>query len=184
MKCFTHPQTDAVAQCSQCQKGTCTDCAHHIDGGTLCSSCYETGLRGEIVRAQRSIVAVWVFTGIVTAISVIAAFGSISQVGIGAILYIPLAFAASWCLFWGWPSVWNWFRRQGFWVAGSWFVLLIVIGLAFEVLIMVAVVIGAFTGIKKYREAKWIIANANRLLTGLPDIPAQQMVGTQGGGTA
>jgi hypothetical protein len=134
-----------------------------------------------LAHARRRIVGVWIFTGIVT---VIATFAAISSYGAGGILYIPLAFAASWCFFWGWPSVWNWFRRQGFWIAGSWIVILIVIGLTFEVLITVAIAIGAFTGIKKYREARWVIANSNQLLAGLSDIPAQKMPGVQGDGTA
>jgi hypothetical protein len=72
MKCFSHPQADAVAQCSQCQKRICTTCAHDVGGAPVCSSCCEAGIREEIARAQRSTVGVWVFTGIVTGIAVIA----------------------------------------------------------------------------------------------------------------
>jgi hypothetical protein len=175
MKCFTHTQADAVGQCPQCQKGICAQCAQDVGG--LCPSCFRAGLGEELSHARHSIVGVWIFTGIAT---VIATCAAISSYGVGGIVYAPLAFAASWCFFWGWSTVWNWFRRQGFWVAGSWFVVLIVIGLAFELLILVAIAIGAFTGIKKYREARWVIANANRLLDGLSSIPAQEMPGTQG----
>ena len=105
MRCFTHPQTEAVAQCSQCQKGICTICATNIEEATLCSSCCETGLREEIAHAQRSIVGVWIFTGVITAITSITAFGSIAQIGAVAILFIPLLFVVSWCLFWGWSPV-------------------------------------------------------------------------------
>lgn len=186
MKCFTHPQTDAVAQCSQCHKGTCITCTHDVEGATFCPSCFQTGLRAEIARAHRSIVGVWVFTGVVTAIAVIAAFGSISQVGVAAILYIPLAFALSWCLFWGWVSVWNGFRRVfgGWGIFGTWLFLLIVLVLIFEILIGIAILLGAFTGIKKYNEAKRMVANGNQMLAGLSGMPIQQMSGTQGGGTA
>jgi len=71
-------------------------------------------------------------------------------------------FAAAWCFYWGWFPVWSWFRRQGFWIAGSWIVILIVIGLAFEVLVFVAVANGLFTGIQKYRKNKRLIALVNR----------------------
>ena len=150
MKCFTHPQADAVAQCSQCHKGTCTACAHDVEGATLCSSCLQTGLREEIAHAHRSVVGVWVFTGVVTAIATIAAFGSISQSGAGAILFIPLAFAASWCLFWGWSPVWNGFRRTfaGWGCFGTWMFLLIVAAVLCEILVGIAMLVGAFTGIR------------------------------------
>jgi ribosomal protein L40E len=185
MRCFTHPQADAVAQCSQCQKGICTICAHNVDRATLCSSCYETGLREEIAHAQRSTVTVWVFTGIVTAIAAIAAFGSISQSGAGAILFIPLAFAASWCLFWGWSPVWNGFRTTfaGWGCFGTWFFLLIITVLIAEILVGISMLVGAFTGIKKYNEARRIVANGNQMIAELYGMPIQQMPGTQGGGT-
>ena len=186
MRCFTHPQADAVAQCSQCHKGICTTCAQDVEGATLCSSCFRTGLSEEIARAQRSTVTVWVFTGIVTAIAAIAAFGSISQSGAGAILFIPLAFAASWCLFWGWSPVWNGFRTTfaGWGCFGTWFFLLIITVLIAEILVGISMLVGAFTGIKKYNEARRIVANGNQMIAELSGMPIQQMPGTQGGGTA
>ena len=186
MKCFTHPQADAVAQCSQCHKGTCTACAHDVEGATLCSSCLQTGLREEIARAHRSVVGVWVFTGVVTAIAAITAFGSISQSGAAAILFIPLAFALSWCLFWGWSPVWNGFRRTfaGWGCFGTWLFLLIVVVLVCEILVGIAMLVGAFTGIKKYNDARRLIANGNQMISELSGMPIQQIPGTQGGGTA
>ena len=183
MKCFNHPQADAVAQCSQCQKGACSFCAHNVGEGTLCSSCYGTGLREEVTRAQRSVVGVWVFTGIITVIAAIAAFGSIAQAGAAAILYIPLAFAASWCLFWGWSPVWNGFRRAfaGWGIFGSWFFLLIVTVFIAEILVGIAMLVGAFTGIQKYNKARRIVANGNEMIAELYGTP---MPGIQGGGTA
>ena len=44
--------------------------------------------------------------------------------------------------------------------------------------------VGAFTGIKKYNEAKRIVANGNQMIAELYATPMQQMPGTQGGGTA
>jgi hypothetical protein len=186
LKCFTHPQADAVAQCSQCHKGICTTCAHDVEGATLCSSCLQSGLREEIARARRSIVGAWVFTGVVTAIATIGAFGSISQLGAAAILYIPLAFAASWCLFWGWSPVWNGFRRAfaGWGCFGSWLFLLIVVVLISEILLGVSILLGAFTGIKKYNEARRIVANGDQMIAEISGMPVQQMPGIQGGGTA
>ena len=186
MKCFSHPQADAVAQCSQCQKGVCTSCAHDVEVVTLCTSCFQTGLSSEIAHAKRTVVGVWVFTGVVTVIAAFAALASISQTGGAAIFYIPLAFAASWCLFWGWSPVWNGFRRAfaGWGCFGTWFFLLIVAVLIAEILVSVAVFVGAFTGIKKYKEAKRFVANATQIVGGLSGMPIQPMPGTLSGGTA
>lgn len=175
MRCFTHPQTEAVAQCSQCQKGICTICATNIEGATLCSSCCETGLREEITHAQRSIVGVWVFTGVITAITAIGAFGSIAQVGAVAILFIPLLFAISWCLFWGWSPVWNGFSRAfaGWSCSGTWFFMLIVTVLISEIFIGIAILVGAFTGIKKYTDARRIVANGGQMIAQLRGMPMQ-----------
>ena len=180
MRCFTHPQTDAVAQCSQCQKGICTACAHDAGGATLCSSCCEIGIRAEITHAQSSIVGVWVFTGIVTTIALFIAFGSISQNGAAAILFIPLAFVASWCLFWGWLPVWNGFRKifAGWGCFGSWTFLLIIAAVTAEILVWIALLVGAFTGIQKYNEARQVVANGNRMIAALYATPIQPTSGT------
>ncbi len=184
MKCFTHPHADAVAQCSQCQKGICSTCAHDVGGATLCSSCCETGLREEIAHAQRSTVGVWIFTGFITVVATIAAFGTIAQTRGGSILYIPLAFAASWCLFWGWSPVWNGFRRTfaGWGCFGTWMFLLIVAAVLCEILVGIAMLVGAFTGIKKYNEARRIVANGDQMIAQLYGTSLPQMPGTQGGG--
>lgn len=185
MKCFSHPQADAVAQCSQCQKGTCSACAHDVSGATLCSPCLETGLRTEIAQAKRNTTGVWVFTGAITAIAAISVLGSISHGGAGAILFIPLVFAASWCLFWGWSPVWNGFRRTfaGWGCFGTWMFLLIVAVLISEILVGISILVGAFTGIQKYNEARRIIANGDQMIASIYGTPIQQMPGAQGGGT-
>ena len=172
MRCFTHPQVDAVAQCSQCHKGICTVCAHDVEGATLCPSCLQTGIREEVAHAHRSIVGAWVFTGVCTAIALIGAFGSIATAGAAAILFIPLAFALSWCLFWGWSPVWHGFRRifGGWTIFGTWLFLLIVAVLISETLVGIAMIVGAFTGIQKYREAKRIVANGNQMIAGVTGI--------------
>ncbi len=160
MKCFYHSQDGAVAQCAHCQKGLCTDCSFDFGSdGIFCYTCLRDDTNADFARAQRRIVGLWVFTGLATVIGAIAAISSTGPVGI---LLAPVIFAAAWCFYWGWFPVWSWFRRQGFWIAGSWIVILIVIGLAFEVLVFVAVANGLFTGIQKYRKNKRLIALVNR----------------------
>ncbi len=55
---------------------------------------------------------------------------------------------------------------------------------AMLLLVSIAILIGAFTGIKKYNEAKRVVANGNQMIAELYGTPIQQMPGTQGGGTA
>lgn len=42
MKCFYHPQRDAVGICKNCQRGVCQDCAAERDGGLACRDRCET----------------------------------------------------------------------------------------------------------------------------------------------
>jgi hypothetical protein len=51
MKCFNHPDQDAVAQCRACSKGLCRPCSQEGTGGIACS---ET-CREELVASQRYI---------------------------------------------------------------------------------------------------------------------------------
>jgi hypothetical protein len=44
-------------------------------------------------------------------------------------------------------------------------------------------VVGVFTGIKRYNEARRIVANGNQMIAELNGMPIQQMPGAQGGGT-
>ncbi len=44
--------------------------------------------------------------------------------------------------------------------------------------------VGAFTGIQKYNEARRIVANGNQMIAELYTTPMRQMPGTQRGGTA
>ncbi len=39
MKCFYHPEQDAVGMCPQCGKAACRDCMKEVDGGILCKGC-------------------------------------------------------------------------------------------------------------------------------------------------
>ena len=36
MRCFYHPQADAVGTCKHCHRGVCSQCASERDGGLAC----------------------------------------------------------------------------------------------------------------------------------------------------
>jgi hypothetical protein len=38
MKCYYHPQVDAVAICKHCHKGLCPECAVDVGGGVACKT--------------------------------------------------------------------------------------------------------------------------------------------------
>jgi hypothetical protein len=44
MRCFYHPQADAVGLCKNCQRGLCSDCASERDGGLACRGRCETAV--------------------------------------------------------------------------------------------------------------------------------------------
>jgi hypothetical protein len=44
MKCYVHPNEDAVAICKNCGKGVCSDCAIEIRGTAYCKTCVESNL--------------------------------------------------------------------------------------------------------------------------------------------
>ena len=161
MKCYYHPQTDAVAQCTHCQKGVCHDCTFEDVGGygILCYACFKDGANVDFTKARRRITGLWIFTGAVTIIGGIAAISSGGAVGI---LLAPVVFAAAWCFYWGWPPVWGWFRSHWFAVWGSWLFIVIVVTLFFEVLVFVALGIGLFTGIQKFLRDRRTIAIMNQ----------------------
>ncbi|HUM04865.1 MAG TPA: hypothetical protein VLT90_05350 [Terriglobales bacterium] len=50
MKCFNHPDVEAVGTCKQCSKGLCSACAKDTGAGLVCSSACEEDLK--IVRAM------------------------------------------------------------------------------------------------------------------------------------
>jgi hypothetical protein len=41
MKCFEHPEENAVGVCKHCQKGLCSTCAHDLGHGLACKGKHE-----------------------------------------------------------------------------------------------------------------------------------------------
>lgn len=99
MRCFVHPQTNAVVQFSQCRKGIYSGCIHNPGEAIFCASCYESELQAEIAQVQRSTIGVWIFAGAITLVAIISSF---NNAGFPTILIMLLAFAISRCLFTCW----------------------------------------------------------------------------------
>ena len=45
MKCFYHPQSDAVGICKNCNKGLCQECAVDVGNGIACKDSCETEVK-------------------------------------------------------------------------------------------------------------------------------------------
>jgi TM2 domain-containing membrane protein YozV len=39
MKCYTHPEKDAIGTCERCGRGVCPECSVSIDGKNICKNC-------------------------------------------------------------------------------------------------------------------------------------------------
>ncbi len=56
MKCFYHPQSDAVGICKNCHKGLCRECANDVGDGIACKDNCEAKVKtiNELVFASKS----------------------------------------------------------------------------------------------------------------------------------
>jgi hypothetical protein len=55
MKCFYHPQADAVATCKHCHRGVCRDCAAERSHGIACRDRCEAAVDAVNALIQRNI---------------------------------------------------------------------------------------------------------------------------------
>ncbi len=54
MKCYNHPDRDAVGPCSLCGKGVCEEDAVYINGKLYCKECAKKVLTGKEKKLYRS----------------------------------------------------------------------------------------------------------------------------------
>lgn len=57
MKCYNHPQNDAVGICKNCNKGLCSDCAVDVGGGLACRNTCEEEVKyiNELIERNKKI---------------------------------------------------------------------------------------------------------------------------------
>jgi hypothetical protein len=132
MKCFYHPQIDAVGMCSQCGKTACQNCIGDVGGAMICSGCWSLAQREEeiiqqeavidkqtqIRKAKNRILWSWVFAGIGFLIGLIFAVGAYQDPTIKNrvvwILGMPIGEAYFlWSMYWAVPVVWGWMKKLG-----------------------------------------------------------------------
>ncbi len=55
MKCFYHPQMDAVGSCEHCSRGLCRDCASEREGGLACRGRCEAAVDAVAALIRRNV---------------------------------------------------------------------------------------------------------------------------------
>lgn len=137
MRCFYHPEVDAVGSCRQCGKTACHECISDVGGAMLCRSCIELhqqyvaidAQQAEAVRqaevnsAKNRILWSWIVAGLGALFGIAAAIASVANAANQdpgapplpvALILSPVAiiFAAYlfWSHYWGIPVVWHWWK--------------------------------------------------------------------------
>jgi len=146
MKCFYHPEKDAVGTCSQCGKAACRDCIEDVGGALLCKTCMGAVIRdrqqeqqaaevdhARIMESARKrikwskilFIVIFCFGMVITIAQVFDPNRSKDPNAPSALLLIVVspfasAFAAYlfWGLFWGVQAVWRWWRSLA--TTGGW----------------------------------------------------------------
>jgi hypothetical protein len=55
MKCYYHPETDAVGTCRQCGKAACRTCIDDVGGALFCADCIRLAAAIPARRAKRTL---------------------------------------------------------------------------------------------------------------------------------
>lgn len=140
MKCFYHPERDAVGLCSQCGKAACQDCMKEVESGILCKGCIARRVKAveaesrvvaedrrvtaekarKRLRTSKVVFGVFFFFGmIIVAVSVVqtlmsggSRLPSLVPLAIGGLLGAVLVGYYAWSFYWGVPAVWQFVRRM------------------------------------------------------------------------
>ena len=140
MKCFYHPEQDAVGMCPQCGKAACRDCMKEVGGGILCKGCIAQRLQAveadnkavlqdrqvTIDRAKRRsrisniVFVVFFIFGMFLTVAMVyqSLFSKDPQAPpffaavIGGLLGSVMVGYIAWSFFWGFPAIWRGLRNM------------------------------------------------------------------------
>jgi cation transport ATPase len=140
MKCFYHPEQDAVGMCPQCGKAACRDCMKEVGGGILCKGCIAQRLQGvqaeskavqqdrqaTIDGAQRKLKIAKIVFGVFFIFGIFLTVAMVYQSIFSKDPQAPGFFAAivggalgsvfvgyiAWSFFWGFPAIWRGLRSM------------------------------------------------------------------------
>ena len=101
MKCYNHPERDALAQCGDCGKGLCEECAKKWKPPT-CDDCQRNNINEELASVNGELIT---YVGFAIAGAI---FGSV--LGSGKSDALPLAIMYA-CCFPVYASGWKWMNH-------------------------------------------------------------------------
>jgi len=120
MKCYYHPDKDAVGTCVQCGKTACRECIDDLGGALLCKGCQALAREAEsheeqldISRAKKSIKRSWIITSVVSfflIVGLILPADPKQNPGAQKLALSLFGIYWVWSAFWGWKVVWPWWR--------------------------------------------------------------------------
>ena len=85
MKCYYHPEVDAVATCADCGKAICQTCAIDVSGKLLCQQCLAAGTASGRQAAQTTSTNPLAIVSLV--LGILGLLGCVCGGGIGGILF-------------------------------------------------------------------------------------------------
>lgn len=101
MKCYNHPERDAIAQCRECGKGLCEECAKKWDP-PICDDCLRNNINAEFDSINRELI---IYVGLVIAGAISGAI-----LGSGKSDALPLAIMYA-CCFPIYAAGWKWMNH-------------------------------------------------------------------------
>ena len=88
MKCFYHPEADAVAICRNCSKGLCRDCAVEVENGIACKDRCEAQVKAIVELVERNKTLLQKTSGAYSRLAIVFALMGLLLLGSGFFIII------------------------------------------------------------------------------------------------
>jgi hypothetical protein len=82
MKCFYHPESDAVGVCKACSKGVCTECAVDVGNGLACKEQCEDEVRAVNAIIEKNKKAYQLIAGVLAILGIVVLLMGLISSGI------------------------------------------------------------------------------------------------------
>lgn len=172
MKCFNHPETDAVGTCQNCGKAGCHECLNEANDMLLCGGCFAAAVEEHArdVAEERSFLKKrirnsWLMAGLGALLGLMIAFGdSSAEAGFfGQFLAFAVITYLAWATYWGAigtrPRIEKWKSKMNFVLVlplmGWLFAMLLYVGFVLELALLYGALGG---GIRQYLQHKRALA--------------------------
>jgi hypothetical protein len=106
MKCYYHPDEQAIALCKYCQRGLCSECAAHAGDSLACKGLHEEQVRAMEALMQKNILQSkrvgsdylrnTIFYGVVGLLFTVFGLSQLKWMGLQALVYLMIGLALLW----------------------------------------------------------------------------------------